>query len=203
MSGAAPEATEDFTPTIRCALARLRAKVSIAQRPGALVRFCYNADDSSAIGRLLPGEIGMHSLEKFKPLALLLLRVALGIIFIYHGYPKLFTHTRDTMQMFEHLGFPGFFVYIAGALEFFGGIVLILGLFTRIAGLLLAGEMAIAVWRVHLPQGPITMVKNYEFPLVLAAAAFTLATVGAGLISLDHMIFGGGRRAPRRAKEKD
>jgi putative oxidoreductase len=145
----------------------------------------------------------MQSLERLKPLALLLLRLALGIIFIFHGYPKLFTHTRETMQMFEHMGFPGYFVYIAGAVEFFGGIVMILGLFTRVAGLLLAGEMAIAIWRVHLPQGPITMVKNYEFPLVLAMAAFTLATVGAGLISLDQAIFGGGRRAPRRARDKD
>lgn len=145
----------------------------------------------------------MRSLEKLNPLALLFLRLALGIIFIFHGYPKLFTHTRESMQMFEHMGFPGYFVYIAGAVEFFGGIVLILGLFTRIGGLLLAGEMAIAVWRVHLPQGPVTMVKNYEFPLLLAAAAFTLATVGAGLISLDQAIFGGGRRGPRKGREKD
>jgi putative oxidoreductase len=145
----------------------------------------------------------MQSLDRLKPLALLLLRVALGIIFIFHGYPKLFTHTRETMQMFEHMGFPGYFAYVAGTFEFFGGIMLILGLFTRIAGLLLAGEMTIALWRVHLPQGPITMVKNYEFPLMLAVAAFTLATVGAGLISLDQAIFGRGRKAPRRAKDKD
>jgi putative oxidoreductase len=145
----------------------------------------------------------MQGLEKLKPLALLLLRLALGIIFIFHGYPKLFTHTRETMQMFQHMGFPGYFAYIAGAIEFFGGLVLILGLFTRIAGILLAGEMAVAIWRVHLPQGPITMVKNYEFPMALAATAFTLACVGAGILSLDHVIFGGGRRASRRAKEKD
>ena len=143
----------------------------------------------------------MQRLEKLKPLALLLLRLALGIIFIFHGYPKLFTHTRETMQMFQHMGFPGYFAYIAGAIEFFGGLVLILGLFTRIAGILLAGEMAVAIWRVHLPQGPITMVKNYEFPMVLAAAAFMLACVGAGLLSLDYVIFGGGRRASQRAKD--
>jgi putative oxidoreductase len=145
----------------------------------------------------------MRSLEQLKPLALLLLRLTLGIIFIFHGYPKLFTHTRVTIEMFEHMGFPGYFVYIAGAIEFFGGIVLIIGLFTRVGGLLLAGEMAIAVWRVHLPQGPITLVKNYEFPLVLGAAAFTVACVGAGLISLDHAIFGGGHKAPRKMKEKN
>jgi putative oxidoreductase len=145
----------------------------------------------------------MQGLERLKPLALLLLRLALGIIFIFHGYPKLFTHTRETMQMFQHMGFPGYFAYIAGAIEFFGGLVLILGLFTRIAGILLAGEMAVALWRVHLPQGPVTMVKNYEFPMALAAAAFTLACVGAGLVSLDHVIFGGRRGGARKAKERD
>ena len=145
----------------------------------------------------------MQGLERLKPLALLLLRLALGIIFIFHGYPKLFTHTRETMQMFQHMGFPGYFAYIAGAIEFFGGLVLILGLFTRIAGILLAGEMAVALWRVHLPQGPVTMVKNYEFPMALAAAAFTLACVGAGLVSLDHVIFGDRRGGARKAKERD
>src|SRR5271168_2897051 len=85
------------------------------------------------------GRNGMQSLEKLKPLALLLLRLALGIILVYHGYPKLFAHTHEAMQGFEHMGFPGYFVYIAGVIEFFGGCLLIVGLFTRIAGMLVAG----------------------------------------------------------------
>jgi putative oxidoreductase len=145
----------------------------------------------------------MQTLEKLKPLALLLLRAAMGIIFMYHGYPKLFGHTRDIMQTFVRMGFPAYFVYVAGVVEFFGGITLILGLFTRISGLLLAGEMLIAAFYVHLPKGPVMEVSNYEFPMVLAAAAFTLATLGAGTISLDHAIYGGARKSPRRAKEKD
>ena len=60
----------------------------------------------------------MESLEKLKPLALLLLRVALGVIFVYHGYPKLFTHTRQAMDGFVHMGFPGYFAYISGVIEF-------------------------------------------------------------------------------------
>jgi putative oxidoreductase len=147
--------------------------------------------------------IRMHNLEKLKPLALLLLRLGLGIIFIYHGYPKLFGNTRGAMQGFEHMGFPGYFVYVAGVIEFFGGIMLIFGLFTRVAGLLIAGEMAVAIWKVHMPQGSIMQVKNYEFPLALAIAAFALATTGAGLISVDHAAFGEGRKAPRKFKEKD
>jgi putative oxidoreductase len=122
-------------------------------------------------------------------LALLLLRLGLGIIFIYHGYPKLFTHLHETVQAFPKMGFPFYFAYVAGVLEFFGGCLLILGLFTRIAALLLAGEMATAILRVHLPQGGWMAVNNYQFPLALAVGAFTLATVGAGAISLDRAIF--------------
>jgi putative oxidoreductase len=97
----------------------------------------------------------MQSLENLKPIALLFLRVALGVIFISHGYPKLFGHPKEMMPFFEHAGLPGSFVYLAGVIEFFGGAILILGLFTRIAGVLIAIEMAVALWRVHFPQGPI------------------------------------------------
>jgi len=145
----------------------------------------------------------MEFLEKLKPLALLLLRVALGIIFITHGYPKLFTHLHETVAGFQHMGFPGYFAYIAGVLEFFGGLLLIAGLFTPIAALLLAIEMGVAIWRVHLPQGTILAVNNYEFPLALAAGAFALATIGAGAISLDHVLYGARPKAPRRPKDRD
>lgn len=131
----------------------------------------------------------MQHLEKLKPLALLLLRLGLGVIFVYHGYPKLFGPTHQEMLQFAQMGFSSYFVYVAGVIEFFGGCLLFLGLFTRIAGLLLAGEMAIAIVRVHVPQGGLGAVGNYQFPLALAVAAFTLAAVGAGAISFDRAIF--------------
>jgi putative oxidoreductase len=131
----------------------------------------------------------MHNLDKLKPLALLILRLGLGIIFIYHGWPKLITHTHETLQAFPHMGFPSYFAYIAGIVELFGGALLIVGLFTRIAALLIAGEMAIAILRVHLPQGGIMAVGNYQFPLACAVGAFALVALGAGAISLDCAIF--------------
>lgn len=142
----------------------------------------------------------MQFLEKLKPVALLLLRLGLGLIFIYHGYPKLFAHPKEWLDNFQHMGFPRYFAYISGAIEFFGGLMLIAGLFTRVAALLISIEMAIAVWRVHLPQGTLLDVHNYEFVLLLALSAFTLAAIGAGTVSLDHLIYGGrGGGAPRRA----
>jgi putative oxidoreductase len=145
----------------------------------------------------------MESLEKLKPLALLLLRVALGVIFVYHGYPKLFTHTRQTMDAFGHMGFPAYFAYIAGVIEFFGGCLLIVGLFTRIAALLLAGEMAVALVQVHKILSEPRAVHNYEFPLTLAVGAFALAALGAGIVSFDHALFRGGRSPSRKSKSKD
>jgi putative oxidoreductase len=130
-------------------------------------------------------------LDKLQPVSLLALRIVLGIIFLYHGYPKL-THTHGNLQtVFVEHGLPGYFVYVSGILETFGGGLLLLGLLTRPAALLLAIEMCVAIWKVHSLHG-IYAVRDYEFPLSLAAACLALATVGAGLISVDHPTFEGG-----------
>jgi putative oxidoreductase len=141
-------------------------------------------------------------LNSLQPIGLLALRIALGIIFIAHGYPKL-AHLRAGAQMqgfFVEHGLPGYFVYIAGVIETFGGGLLLLGLFARAAALLLGIEMCVAIWKVHSAHGYLA-VHDYEFPLTLATACFALATVGAGLISLDLMLFEGRARASRKAKE--
>lgn len=145
----------------------------------------------------------MQGLEKLRPLTLLLLRIAVGAIFIYSGYPKLFAHARESMQDFVRMGLPGYFSYFVGSLEFFGGIMLVAGLFTRVAGLLLAAEMALEVSRVHtIFTNPLAM-GYYEFPLILCVTAFTLATFGAGVVSFDQVIFPEGRTRSKKPKSKD
>ena len=146
----------------------------------------------------------MKFLDSFRPIGLLLLRIALGVIFLSHGYPKL-AHLRGGAQMqsfFVEHGLPGYFLYISGVLETFGGGLLLLGLFTRAVALLLGLEMCMAIWKVHSGHGYLA-VHDYEFPLTLATACFALATIGAGLFSLDQPLFeGGGRRwAARNAKK--
>jgi putative oxidoreductase len=130
----------------------------------------------------------MNRLDQLRPLGLLLLRLALGVIFIYHGYPKLFGQTARHLDFFQQLGLMPQLAYVAGVLELFGGALLIMGFATRIAALLLAGEMAVVIWVVRLGEG-ILAVGEYEFPLALAAAAFLLATTGAGAVSLDALIY--------------
>jgi putative oxidoreductase len=146
------------------------------------------------------GEKLLKILNSLQPIGLLGLRIALGIIFVAHGYPKL-AHLRGGSQMqcfFVEHGLPGYFVYIAGVIETFGGGLLLLGLFTRAAALLLAIEMCVAIWKVHSGHGYLA-VHDYEFPLTLVTACFALATVGAGMISLDQPLFeGAGRARPKK-----
>src|ERR1700730_17332334 len=141
----------------------------------------------------------MTRLNALQPLGLLVLRLALGIIFISHGYPKL-THPNGMYGFFVQHGLPGYFVTVAGVLEVFGGGLLILGFLTRIGALLLAIEMTVAIWKVHSAGGYLA-VHNYEFPLALAAACFAIATVGAGPASVDYALYESGRR-PRSGKPK-
>ncbi len=147
----------------------------------------------------------MKSLNALQPLGLLLLRLALGVIFVFHGYPKLAHQGAGMQGFFAQHGLPGYFVYVAGILEVFGGGMLILGLFARAAGLLLAIEMAVAIWKVH-SGGGVTDVHGYEFPLMLATGSFAIAVVGAGMISLDWPLWessGGRSRALKSAKSKN
>lgn len=141
----------------------------------------------------------MKFLNGLQPLALLVLRVCLGIIFVYHGYPKLVHANAGMQEFFVMHGLPGYLVPVAGILESFGAGLLMVGLFTRPAALLLAIEMGVAIWKVHSGHGYLA-VKEYEFPLAVGAACFALATVGAGVISMDHLIFGESGKKRRFAK---
>ncbi|HWZ96530.1 MAG TPA: DoxX family protein [Candidatus Dormibacteraeota bacterium] len=145
----------------------------------------------------------MNFLDRLQPLGLLVLRVVLGVIFFTHGYPKLLRPNLEMQHMFVQHGLPAQFVYVAGVLEAFGGALIFLGLFTRPAALLLAVEMGVAIWKVH-SSGGIMAVHLYEFPLALASGCLALATVGAGLISVDEgLLSSGGRksRAPKKVKD--
>jgi putative oxidoreductase len=144
----------------------------------------------------------MQFLEKFKPLGLLVLRVALGASFLFHGYPKL-SNPAHALKLFPGYGFPSYFAYISGILEVFGGGLLIAGLFTRGAALLLAIEMGFVLGRTTLPSVGIYAFGRYEFPLLLGAMAVALVTTGAGAISIDALTFESQRKSPKKSKPKN
>jgi putative oxidoreductase len=115
------------------------------------------------------------------------LRAVVGLVFLMHGYLKLFTMgLAGTIGMFEHMGIPlpQVSAVVVIAVELLGGAALILGLFTRWAAAALAIDMAVVVLLVRLPGGFFAP-QGVEFELTLCAAALTLALVGAGGVSLD------------------
>lgn len=90
--------------------------------------------------------------------------------------------------VFLQHGFPGYFAYISGMLELFGGGLLLLGLFTRGVALLLAFEMLFLMWKIYPPHSYFS-VSEYQFPLVVATGCFTLTALGPGAFSLDYPLF--------------
>ncbi len=143
----------------------------------------------------------MKFLNTLQPVGLVILRLSLALIFVFHGYPKLVRADAGMREFFMSHGFPGYFVGLAGILECLGGGLLVIGLFTRPVALLLAAEMAVVIWKVKSAHG-LLGVNDYQFELALAAACLALATVGAGVVSMDHLVFGEGGKVRRTARKE-
>ncbi|MFL6234810.1 MAG: DoxX family protein [Thermoanaerobaculia bacterium] len=119
-----------------------------------------------------------------------LLRVVAGLLFLHAGGMKLFGWFG---------GMPGMpspppllsEVGIGGILEFFGGLLILLGLFTRPVAFILSGEMAVAYWQFHAPNGA-WPIQNHGEPAVLLCFIFLfLAAQGGGDYSLDALLWRG------------
>jgi putative oxidoreductase len=128
-------------------------------------------------------------------LALLALRLVIGLTFSAHGAQKLFGAfgghgIEGTGGFFGQIGLrPGrLHAWVAGAAEFFGGLAIALGFVTPIAAAALIGVMTAAVITVHLRNGFFNTNQGFEFNLALVAAVFALAGIGAGSWSLDNVL---------------
>ena len=106
---------------------------------------------------------------------------------------------HQQMQFVHSLGMPGWLAYFSMAAEFGGGILLLIGLLTRLASLIILLNMLGAILKVHLPNGLLGAAgkPGYEFPLALAAIPLALALLGGGALSADWF-FGGDDVSERR-----
>jgi putative oxidoreductase len=133
----------------------------------------------------------LRYLDRLQPLALLVMRLALGAIFAAHGYHKVFGGLHHHVQFVTSLGLPAWSAYVSAFTEFLGGLLVLIGLFTRVAAFAICIDMCVAIAKVHFHNG---LMGNggYEFPLSLATLAFALVVFGGGSIALDHIRAPGG-----------
>lgn len=132
-------------------------------------------------------------------IGLAILRATTGVILTAHGAQKLFVYGfAGVTGAFAKMGvpMPAFTGPATALVEFFGGLALIVGLLTRLAGFGLAVTMVGAIALVHLSAGFFGP-TGYEFPLALLGATVALAVSGAGRYSLDALI--AGRSTPAAA----
>lgn len=121
----------------------------------------------------------------FSDWGILVLRIVLGLILIRHSLPKL-KNLKGTGEWLESAGFrPGiFWAIVAGFVEFFGGLALVLGSFTQIAAIFVAGEFLVLLLKF---RGKKMFVKDSgtELEWMTLTSALILMTLGGGNYSLD------------------
>jgi putative oxidoreductase len=129
---------------------------------------------------------------KVEDIALLILRLVLGGIFVAHGAQKLFGSfggygLKGTAGFFEQIGLkPGrTMALLAGLAEFSGGLLVLVGFLTPLGAFALIAVQAVAIARVHAPNGFFNESGGYEFNLVLVAVAGALILIGSGAYGLD------------------
>jgi putative oxidoreductase len=126
----------------------------------------------------------LQSLNRGQSLGALVLRLALALSIIVHGYQKVVPH--NSLHHFTHyiatLGMPGWLGYVSAFTEFVGGILILFGLFTRVAAIFVTVNMLVALFAAAIHQG----YNGYSYVAALAAIAIMLIFTGGGVLSLDR-----------------
>lgn len=128
--------------------------------------------------------------EVLTPLSWPLVRCATGLILAVHGWGKIARGPEAMAPVFEKLGYqhPLLVVYVLIAIEFFGGLAIAAGLFTRFFAAAVTIEMAVIMFAHYLPNGFSWLNRGYEFVLLWGLVALAVWWRGGGPYSLDHKL---------------
>ena len=122
-------------------------------------------------------------LAKVEPPLYALMRIVVGFTFLWHGSQKLFGFPT-TMPP----GVPAFVIYVGGPIEFFGGLLVMIGLLTRLAAFVTSGQMAFAYWLAHGTKALLPLQNGGELAVVYCVIFLYVAARGAGSPSVDALI---------------
>jgi putative oxidoreductase len=130
-------------------------------------------------------------LDRVQEPAYAAMRIIVGLLFLMNGAQKLFGSFGG--KAVEIASMPG----AAGVIEFFGGLFVMVGLFTGIAAFIASGEMAFAYFLVHFPQGGWPIQNNGQLAVLFCFIFLYIASRGAGMLSIDSAFFA---RTPARMR---
>ena len=122
----------------------------------------------------------MKALSSYNSQAYALMRIVIGFLFLWHGMQKLFSFPSAMPP-----GVPAFIIYGAGSIELIGGILIMVGLFTRWAAFIASGQMAFAYWMAHGTKALLPIQNNGELAAVYCFVFLFISTHGAGIWSVD------------------
>ena len=122
-------------------------------------------------------------LEKCSPRVLSILRIVTGFLFMQHGGQKMLGFPASQRYEFELFSLIG----AAGVLELFGGLLIVVGLFTRPIAFLLSGQMAFAYFIAHAPKGFWPIVNGGELAVMYCFVFLFFSVAGGGIWSIDAL----------------
>lgn len=128
------------------------------------------------------GRSNVMFLSKFETPAYAALRISSGFLFLWHGSQKLFSIPPAGVPIPFHI------LAIAGPIEFFGGLLIMIGLFTQWAAFMASGEMAYAYWTVHASAAILPLVNRGELAVVYCFVFLFIAAKGSGIYSVDRVL---------------
>ena len=128
-------------------------------------------------------------MSKYESQIYAILRIVAGFLFMWHGSQKLFGYPPMGVHIPMHI------VIFGGGVEFIGGVLIMIGLFTHWAAFISAGEMAFAYWTVHGTNALLPIVNMGELAVLYCFLFLFISAKGSGIFSFDHYL---GRRNQAR-----
>lgn len=120
--------------------------------------------------------------SKYETQIYAVLRILAGFLFLWHGSQKLFGFPPVGHEM------PSYIVYIGGSIEFFGGLLIMAGLWTPWAAFICSGEMAYAYWSAHGIHHILPLMNGGEMAVIYCFLFLYIAANGSGVLSIDRFL---------------
>ena len=121
-------------------------------------------------------------ISKYETQIYAIFRIIAGFLFLWHGSQKLFGFPPAGHEM------PIYIMLIAGPIEFFGGLLIMIGLWTHWVAFICSGEMAFAYWSVHGTHAILPIMNGGELAIIYCFLFLFIASKGSGVFSLDHFL---------------